>query len=130
MAFLCSLSAYADQVKESRNDCSENENNKKTVVNAKEMRAHLTACQYPKMPGAWCGQGTIYVLVHIDKTGQVQCASALSTKTWPNIKLIAEQTAMRWKFTPFEQNTEKIEVKGIIPMNISWNRKPTKTCGL
>jgi outer membrane biosynthesis protein TonB len=130
MVLVNSFSIYADKLQEQRKDCLEGENNKKTAVNNKELRAHLMACQYPKLPGLWCGKGRVNVLIHIDKTGRVQCASALSKQNWGAMGLLAERTVMQWEFRPFQKDGESIEVKGVIPVNISWDRQITKTCGL
>jgi len=130
MALLCSFSIYADKLQAQRNECLESENKKKTTVTIKELRAHLMACQYPKLPGLWCGKGIINVLAHIDQTGRVQCASTLSKQNWGQLGVLAEQTVMQWKFRPFQQDGEQIEVTGVIPVNVSRDRRMTKTRGL
>lgn len=96
-------------------------NGKRKFLSSAEVRKHVTHCEVARLPGNWCGKGTIPVIILINPEGKVECAEELTTTETP-VKGVAEQTALRWQFKPFQWEGQPRAVLAIIPINISWDR--------
>ena len=64
-----------------------------------ELKERVVSCSLPRLPGDFCGQGTVLVEVQVDEEGGVRCARPL-TNDDPVMRGAAVEAAMKWRFKP------------------------------
>lgn len=88
-------------------------------LSAKTVEAHVVKKADLSGPilGTISAHADISVRVFVDQHGSVVCAKAIRQGN-PVLRSLAEDTAMKWKFTPFRRRNKAIPFQGIVVFHV------------
>jgi hypothetical protein len=92
-------------------------------LKGKELEERRIHCEAPKLPGLWCGKGTIIFQVVINAEGKIECAEVLALNM-PEVEQYALDALKKWTFKPVEVDGKPIAALGIAGVDVSWDSAP------
>ena len=89
-------------------------------VKGSELKERVVSCSLPRLPGNFCGQGTVLVEVQVDEDGIVSCARPL-TNNHPVMRSAAVEAALKWRFKPLVVDGKAKPYRSFLMILIHWD---------